>query len=120
MHDHAACSTVQPLVVPELVTLPAEIDISNADAVGEDLRAALRPGVTVVVADMTSTVFCDSTGLRNLLLASDAARAAGAELRLVISSAGVLRILQVVGFDRLLQVYPAMQEALTGAAKPLP
>jgi len=44
----------------------------------------------------------------------------GAELRLVISSAGVLRILEVAGFDRLLQVYPAMRDALTGAANPPP
>jgi len=116
--DVTARSTVRPLVVPELVTLPAEIDISNADAVREDLQAALRPGVAVVIADMTSTVFCDSAGLRSLLLASDAARAAGAELRLVIPSAAVLRIMQVAGFDRLLQVYLAMQEALTGAARP--
>lgn len=118
MHDGTARGTVRPLIVPELVTLPAEIDISNADAVREDLEAALRPGVAVVVADMTSTMFCDSAGLRSLLLASEAARAAGAELRLVIPSACVLRIMRVAGFDRLLPVYPAMQDALTGTARP--
>lgn len=119
-HNPITPPAIRPLVVPEIVTLPDEIDITNADAIREDLQAALRPGVRVVIADMAATVFCDSTGLRNLLLASDAARAANAELRLVITSANVLRTLRITGFNHLLHIYPAMQDALTGAAKPLP
>ena len=47
-------------VSPTVVTLPAEIDMVNADHIGADLQAALTPGVTTVVADMTATTFCDS------------------------------------------------------------
>ena len=36
-----------------VVTLPAEIDMANADRVGADLEAAFGPGVGVVVADMS-------------------------------------------------------------------
>jgi hypothetical protein len=71
------------------VNLPAEIDITNAAAVGRELGSACRPGVAVVIADMTQTTFCDSPGVRQLLLASDAAGTCGAELRLVIPSAVV-------------------------------
>jgi anti-sigma B factor antagonist len=105
---------VKPLVVPEIVTLPDEIDISNAHRVSDEVRAALRPGVAVAIADMTGTVFCDSTGVRHLLLAAEHAAAAGAELRLAIESAAVLRVLQVTGVDQLLMIYPGMQAALTG------
>jgi len=107
-------AAVRPLVIQELVSLPVEIDISNAERVGDELRAAVRPGATVVIADMTRTTFCDSSGARNLLLANRHAAARGAELRLVIPSAAVLRILQVLGLDRGLRIYPTMRAALAG------
>ncbi len=115
MHDDTTPRTVQPLVVPELVTLPAEIDVSNAEELGETIRAAFRPLVAVVVADMTKSVFCDSTGARELLLATERAEENHAELRLVIGDSPVLRILTILGFDRLLRIYPTMSAALTGS-----
>jgi anti-sigma B factor antagonist len=97
---------------PVVITLAAEIDMSNADSVGSDLRAALRPGVTVVVADMTSTVFCDSGGLRNLVLAHHQAAASGAELRLAVQSKAVLRVMELTGIFQLMGVYPSVAAAL--------
>jgi hypothetical protein len=38
--------------VPEIVTFPEEIDIGNADSAARELRAAIRPGVAVVIADI--------------------------------------------------------------------
>ena len=60
---------------PAVVALPAEIDMANADDVGEQLRSAFTPGVTMVVADLTLTVFCDSYGMRALVLARRCAAA---------------------------------------------
>lgn len=115
MHDDITASTVQPLVVPELLTLPAEIDIGNAGEIGETIRAAFRPRVEMVIADMSGTVFCDSTGARELLLATERAEENLAELRLVIGGGPVLRILTILGFDCLLRIYPTMNAALTGS-----
>lgn len=97
---------------PMVVTLPAEIDMTNADGVGADLRAAFAPGVTTVVADMTATTFCDSRGYRALVLAHKHAVASGAELRLVVPSAYVLRVMGVLGIDVALAIYPSLPEAL--------
>jgi len=106
---------------PAVVTLPAEIDMDNADRVGADLQAAFAPGVTVVVADMTATTFCDSRGVRALVLAHKRAAASGAELRLAAPSASVLRVLGVLGLDGLLAIYPSLVEALLAepAAQPV-
>jgi anti-sigma B factor antagonist len=111
--DERYVGTVSPLVVPEIVVLPAEIDIANAAQVGDDLLAALGAGAAVVIADMTLTEFCDSSGIRYLLIAHDRAIASTAELRLVITSAAVLRVLQTIGLDRLLRIYPSLHAALT-------
>jgi anti-sigma B factor antagonist len=99
-------------VSPAVVTLPAEIDMANADHVFADLQAALAPGVTTVVADMTATTFCDSRGIHALVMAHQRAAASGAELRLVVPSAYVLRVLALTGLDRWLAIYPGLQEAL--------
>jgi anti-sigma B factor antagonist len=100
------------IIVPEIVSLPEEIDITNADSCGNELRAAIRPGVAVVIADLTRTAFCDSQGMRQLVQAQDRATKAGAELRLAIESPAVLRALKITGLDQLLRIYPSMQAAL--------
>jgi anti-sigma B factor antagonist len=112
VEPNARSGIIKPLVVPEIVTLPDEIDITNAERVAAELRAAISLG-TVVIADMSRTVFCDSSAARVLLLASEHAAACRAELRLALPSATVLRALQVLGFDRLLQIYPSLGMSLT-------
>jgi anti-sigma B factor antagonist len=109
-------AATRPLVVPEIVTLPDEIDIVNAQSVGDELRAAFGQGVQAVIADMTRTQFCDSSGIRCLLLAKDRAAEFGAEFRLVVQSPVVLRALQLLGVDRLFAVYPSLNVALSNTA----
>jgi anti-sigma B factor antagonist len=116
--EPASGGTVKPLVIPEIVTLPEEIDIGNAGRIDSDLRNAFRPGVAVVIADMTLTRFCDSSGVRVLLSALEAAHASRAELRIVIPDVQVLRILTVLGVDRLLSIYPSLGTALTAGPPP--
>ena len=104
---------------PVIVMLPAEIDIANGAAVGQQLCSAFAPGVTIVIADMTSTVFCDSSGISQLVLAHHCAAAHQAQLRLAVPHDQVLEVLKVTGVDHLLAVYPSLDAALA-AASPLP
>jgi anti-sigma B factor antagonist len=97
-----------------VVVLPEEIDITNAGAMREELCSAFSPGVAVVIADMTSTAFCDTSCFRNLLIAHADAHATGAQLRLVILPGGVRRVLKLLGLDRQLSVYPSVDSARIG------
>jgi len=117
MDVNARSVTASPLVVPEIVTLPDEIDITNAQSVGDELRAAFGQGVLAVIADMTRTQFCDSSGIRYLLLANDRAAEMNAEFRLVVQAPAVLRAFRLLGIDRLLAVYPSRQAALSNATE---
>jgi anti-sigma B factor antagonist len=101
---------------PVIVTLPAEIDIANGAAVGQQLCSAFAPGVTIVIADMTATVFCDSSGISQLVLAHHSAAAHHAQLRLAVPHDHVLEVLKVTGIDRLLAVYPSLEAALAAAS----
>jgi anti-sigma B factor antagonist len=98
-----------------IVSLPGEIDVTNAPAVQTLITQALAPGVTVVVADLTATGFCDSAGLRHLLLAHRQIAQAGAQLRLAIPPDGPLgRVTELTGINRYVAVYPTLQRAVDG------
>jgi anti-sigma B factor antagonist len=104
-------------VGPVVVALPAEIDISNASQVRQQLYTALATGAPIVIADMTATTYCDSMGFRALVMAHQQARDGNVELRLVVPpSAYVLRVMAVMSLDTVLRVYPSLDGAL--AAQP--
>ncbi len=108
-----------PQQVPAVVVaLPAEIDMANAGRAGQQLGSALAPGVRTVIADMTATRFCDSSGISMLVRAHKQAAANRTELRLVVRSTAVLRTLTLAGLDHLLPIYPSLSQAL--AARPAP
>ena len=105
---------------PVVITLPAEIDMGNAGQIGAQLGSALAPGVTTVVADMTATTFCDSSGIRLLVLAHQQATSINAELWVVIPSARVRRALAITNVDTVLRIYPSLAAALAPQPAPAP
>lgn len=98
-----------------LTVMPAEIDMANAPDLGHDLRSLLDQGGTVLVVDMTQTGFCDSAGVRMLVLAHQQAAQQGSELRLIAPPSQVRRVLGLSGADQVLRVFPTMSEALMDA-----
>ena len=97
-----------------VVTLPAEIDVTNADATREELLAVLNQGAALLVADMSKTVFCDSSGVSALVRVFRHAATSGAAIRLVVSTPAVQRVLSITGVDRLVDVYPSVAASLAG------
>lgn len=98
--------------VPAIVVLPAEIDVTNCDSVAKGLTGPIETA-TLVIVDMTGTVFCDSTGIQVLLAAHQRAMAAGCSLRVAVRPSGsVARVLSIVGVDRILAIYASVAEAL--------
>ncbi len=102
--------------MPAVVTLPAEIDVTNSGQVHDQLVAALEPGTGIVIADLTSTIFCDSSGVHAIMRAYERAAARGIQLWLAVPQTGsVHRVLQLTGVGRLMPVYPSLQEAMSAA-----
>lgn len=95
-----------------VVTLPGSIDVFSARRIGEELASVLASGVTTVIADMTATAFCDSSGARTLVVACEQAAANNIEMRLVVPYTFVLRALALMGLDRQLPVYLTLDGAL--------
>lgn len=95
-----------------VLSMPAEVDLTNAAALlGRILTVLDRQPATVIV-DMTATTFCDSAGVNTLVRAHQRAASVQAELRLVAPGRAVRRILTVTGLDRLISVYPSLAASL--------
>ena len=67
-----------------------------------------------MAADLTTTAFCDSSGVRIMLLARDWASAGNAGLRLAVPPGPTLVVLKLAALDELLPIYPSLEDALAG------
>ena len=103
-----------------VVQLPAEIDATNAGLVETALTSALASRPEELIADGTKTAFCDSAGIATLIHAHRQADAIGAQLRVVITSPSVRRILEIIGADQLLLVYPSLPGAQADRSQAAP
>src|SRR5689334_5473592 len=99
-----------------VVAAPEEIDITNApdlrSALLEAAAAANGHGHGTVVADLSQTQFCDSSGLHTLLAAHKRATTAGGDLLLVLPGNAVLRVFTITGVDQIIPNFTSLQEAL--------
>ena len=95
-----------------VVAVPGELDLTIADGLRDVLLGALNAGALGLVVDMTATTFCDSAGITALTRAVRRAAATDAAMRLALTSSPVLRVLNLVGIDRLIDIYPDVTAAL--------
>ena len=101
-----------------VITLPEEIDVTNAETVQEELLAVIDAGAALLVADMRKTNFCDSAGVSALVRAFRRASASGSSMRLVTGTPAVQRVLSITGVDRLMDTFPSVAASLAGPYDP--
>jgi anti-anti-sigma factor len=94
-----------------VVTLPEDIDVSNAGQIREQLLTVINRGAAVLIADMTATVSCDYAGGEAVFRAYRRAVISGTDLRLVVTAQIVRRLLSYDGLDRLVSIYPSLEAA---------
>jgi anti-sigma B factor antagonist len=95
-----------------VVAAPGEIDLTVAGGFRDALLATLNSGALGLIVDLTSTSFIDSAGVTALVRASRRAAASEATMRLAVTGAPVMRVLSLVGIDRLIEVHPSVAAAV--------
>jgi anti-sigma B factor antagonist len=95
-----------------VVTATGEVDLTNAEGFRDAMLSALNAGALGLVVDLTMTTFLDSAGVTALVRATRRAAASDATVRLAVTAPPVLRVLNLVGIDRLLEVHPSVAAAL--------
>lgn len=86
------------------VTVTGELDLHSSSVLTD--RLAELSDVTEIELDAGGVSFIDSAGLRALLVASKAASDRGAELRVVVLSDQMARVVEIAGVTDLLPGVP--------------
>jgi anti-sigma B factor antagonist len=96
-----------------VVRIRGEVDMSHEEELRGELRTAVAADSKGIVVDLTECEFIDSSGVRALLLSREAQHPEnGTEhLSVAASSEQILRILSVMGVDRVIPIRPSVEEA---------
>ncbi len=97
-----------------VVHIRGEVDMSHEDELRGELRNAVAASPNGIVVDLTECEFIDSSGVRVLLLSREAQNSDEEDsehLAVAASSEQILRILGVMGIDRVIPIRPTVEEA---------
>ncbi|MGV9288433.1 STAS domain-containing protein [Streptomyces sp. NPDC003719] len=97
----------------DVLTPAGEIDHHTGDALRRSLDLSGTPRPRVVV-DMRQVTFMDSSGINILIGAHQALTRAGGWLRLATVGPSVMRTLELVGVDTLIDIRETREQALSG------
>lgn len=95
-----------------VLTVAGEIDHHTGETLREALAVPGTPRPRVVV-DLRQVTFMDSSGINTLLAAHRVLTEAEGWLRLAAPGEPVLRTLQIVGVDTVIDCHSSLDEALT-------
>ncbi|CAL9336697.1 STAS domain-containing protein [Streptomyces griseomycini] len=95
-----------------VLTLAGELDHHTGDQLRQalDVTGTARPRIVI---DLGQVTFMDSSGINVLIAAYQNVTQAGGWLRLAAPTDSVLRVLQLVGVDDLVECHPTLRQALT-------
>jgi anti-anti-sigma factor len=80
------------------------LDAATAAAHEKSIKELLVGEVNSIAIDLSEVDFLSSAGLRVLLVAAKAAQTKGGKVVLVSPKPAVLEVLEVTGFDKLVQI----------------
>jgi len=95
-----------------VVTVCGEIDHTVKDVLSEALLPPDTATGTRTVIDLGGVTFMDSSGISVLIGAYQTLSDAQGWLRIAGAQESVLRVLQIVGMDALIDCYPGVPDAL--------
>lgn len=95
-----------------VVTCSGDLDIATCEEFRTAILRQLGGEPSIILVDLASVPFIDSTGLSVLISCHKAAVAAGSECRFVSAVPKVLRVVQTTQLDRFLSIHPTLESAM--------
>ena len=95
-----------------VVTIGGEIDLSTAPAFEAAIAGALDDDPPVLVIELSQVSFMASVGLR-ILAATQEKASKSAHVAIVASNPATSRPMQLTGLDKVMSMYPTLDDALT-------
>jgi anti-anti-sigma factor len=99
-----------------VVRIEGEIDLSNAQAIGNRLRDLLTNRSVALIVDLGPTTYLDSSGVALMFSLYDELRRRQQMLHLVVPQESQLtRVLSITGLSRAVPTHATLDEALQRA-----
>ena len=96
-----------------VAVVTGEIDLSNADSLGDQLASAVPNWMESLIVDLSSTTHLDSAGLRLLFGLKSDLEARGQSLLLVVPNDALTKqVISITGLEDAVPVHPTLEEAL--------
>ena len=95
----------------EIVSMPAELDLTTSEGVVEQGYAAIARLARLVLLDLTGLSFCDARGLSAFVRIANRADAAGCGFGLIAPQRPVAKILRISGLDSRRPVFATIDDA---------
>ena len=92
--------------------LEGRIDTQGAVDLDLALQAAVSEGKHKMVLDMADVRYICSAGLRTLADVFTKNRDAGGDLKLAAVNRKVMRVIQIIGFDKFFSIYETIDAAI--------
>ena len=100
-----------------VAALSGPLDATRAPTLREQLLRLLRPDASRLVLDLSQVGHIDASGLAVLVGTERRARLLGGSLSLAAARPAVGMALRVAGLDRLLDIFPTVQSAVSSPAR---
>jgi anti-anti-sigma factor len=100
-----------------VAVLSGGLDATCVPSVREHLLRLLRPAASRLVLDLSMVTHIDPSGLAVLIGTERRARLLGGSLRLAAARPAVSMAVRGAGLDRLLEIFPTVQSAVTSPAR---
>ena len=95
-----------------LVRAVGELDMSSAPSLTTAAEDAFADGYRLLLLDLSGISFMDSTGLSALLTVHRDAVARDAHAAIIAPSQTALRVLEMLGVEQVLNIYPTLDAAV--------
>jgi len=95
-----------------ILTLEGDLDSSNAQDVIKHVQGLSQNGLVHLVADFSKLRYINSTGLGAVLRISKMLISKEGTFKIANPNESVFEIIEIVGANKLLNVYQTMEEAL--------
>ena len=94
--------------------IEGEVDMTNAESVGERLRGVLTNRSETLIVDLGSTTYLDSSGIALLFALVDELRRRQQQLHVVVPEGSPLRrVIGIAGLDQAVPTHPTLASALS-------
>jgi anti-sigma B factor antagonist len=96
-----------------VVHVTGRIDGTSAEAFSREIRGIVSAGSRRLLLDFSAMPYINSAGLRAILVVAKMLKNPGDRCVLCSLSDEVRGIFELAGFTKILQIYPAVQDAIS-------